>query len=61
MPPVVAFLGQADPVRWMLVIARGLFLQDMPEWLVLQNAWPLLLIGMFAFAAAWLAVRRAVT
>jgi ABC-2 type transport system permease protein len=61
MPAIVAFVGQADPVRWMLVIARGLFLQDMPAWLVLQNAWPLLLIGLFAFGAAWVAVRRVVT
>jgi ABC-2 type transport system permease protein len=61
MPAIVAFIGQADPVRWMLLIARGLFLQDMPAWLVLQNAWPLVLIGLVAFGAAWVAVRRVVT
>jgi ABC-2 type transport system permease protein len=61
MPAIVAFIGQVDPIRWMLVIARGLFLQDMPAWLVLQNAWPLALIGLAAFGAAWVAVRRVVT
>ena len=61
MPPIVAFIGQADPMRWMLVITRGLFLQDMPPWLVLQNALPLVAIAMIAFVAAWLAVRRVVT
>lgn len=61
MPAIVAFIGQVDPIRWMLVIARGLFLQDMPAWLVLQNAWPLVLIGLGAFGAAWVAVRRVVT
>ena len=30
MPPIVEFIGRADPVRYMLVAARGLFLQDMP-------------------------------
>ncbi|MDR3534051.1 MAG: ABC transporter permease [Rhodopila sp.] len=61
MPAVVAFIGQADPIRWMLMITRGLFLQDMPTWLVLQNAFPLVLIGLVAFGAAWIAVRRVVT
>jgi hypothetical protein len=45
----------------MLVITRGLFLQDMPASLVLQNAWPLVLIGGVAFGAAWVAVRRVVS
>jgi ABC-2 type transport system permease protein len=61
MPAIVAFIGQVDPIRWMLVIARGLFLQDMPAWLVVRNAWPLVLIGLTAFSAAWVAVRRVVT
>jgi ABC-2 type transport system permease protein len=61
MPAIVAFIGQADPVRWMLLITRGLFLQDMPASLVLQDAWKLVLIGGIAFSAAWIAVRRAVT
>ncbi|MFL5256753.1 MAG: ABC transporter permease [Rhodopila sp.] len=61
MPAVVALIGQIDPIRWMLVIARGLFLQDMPASLVLQTALPLLAIALVAFGVAWLAVRRVVS
>jgi ABC-2 type transport system permease protein len=61
MPAIAAFLGQADPIRWMLAIARGLFLQDMPPWLGVQNAWPLVLIGVTAFGTAWVTVRRVVS
>jgi ABC-2 type transport system permease protein len=61
MPDVVAFVSQIDPIRWMLVITRGLFLQDMPASLVLRSAWPLLLIALTAFGIAWLAVRRVVS
>jgi ABC-2 type transport system permease protein len=61
MPAVVAFIGLADPVRWMLVITRGLFLQDMPASLVFQNGWPLMLIGVVAFGVAWVAVRKVVS
>lgn len=61
MPAIVEFLGRADPIRWMLVISRGLFLQDLPLGLVLQNVGRLAVIGVVAFAAAWTAVRRAVS
>lgn len=61
MPDIVAFVGQADPVRWMLLITRGLFLQNMPASLVLRDAWKLALIGGIAFGTAWVAVRRVVT
>jgi hypothetical protein len=61
MPSIVAVIGQADPMRRMLSITRGLFLQDMPVSLVLRNTWPLILIGGVAFGAAWVAVRRVVT
>ncbi len=60
MPPIVELIGRADPIRWMLLIARGLFLQDMPLAVVLQYAWPLAVIGATSFAVAGLAVRRAV-
>jgi ABC-2 type transport system permease protein len=61
MPAIMAFIGQADPIRWMLIVTRGLFLQDMPVSLVVANAWPLVVIGLAAFGAAWLAVRRVVS
>lgn len=61
MPAIVELLGRADPIRWMLIIARGLFLQDMPLGVVLSNAWPLAIIGLVAFLIAGVAVRRAVS
>ncbi|HEY0185599.1 MAG TPA: ABC transporter permease [Rhodopila sp.] len=61
MPAIVAFIGQADPIRWMLIITRGLFLQGLPASLILRDAWKLVVIGGVAFAAAWVAVRRVVT
>jgi ABC-2 type transport system permease protein len=60
MPPIVELLSRGDPVRWMLTISRGLFLQDMPLAVVLANAWKLLAIAAAAFAVAGMAVRRAV-
>jgi len=61
MPAIVELLGRADPIRWMLVITRGLFLEQLPPLLVLQRCWPLVLIGVVAFGVAWSAVRRVVS
>ena len=60
MPPLVEWLSRADPVRYMLVVARGLFLQDMPVAVVLQQAWPMALIALVMLVVAGVAVRRAV-
>jgi ABC-2 type transport system permease protein len=48
-------------VRYMLVIARGLFLQDMSIGVVLGQAWPMALIAVVTLMAAGFAVRRAVS
>jgi ABC-2 type transport system permease protein len=48
-------------VRYMLVIARGLFLQDMPLAVVLGQAWPMALIAAVMLTVAGFAVRRAVS
>lgn len=61
MPDIVEFLGRADPIRWMMIITRGLFLQDLPFGIVLANVARLAAIGVVAFGAAWVAVRRAVS
>ena len=60
MPPVVEWLGRADPIRYMMVLARGLFLQDMPLSLVWQQCWPLALIALVTLTVAGVAARRAV-
>ena len=61
MPPLAELISRADPVRYMLVIARGLFLQDMPLGVVLSQAWPMALIAAVTLTAAGFAVRRALS
>ncbi|MCC6469662.1 MAG: ABC transporter permease [Alphaproteobacteria bacterium] len=58
MPDVVQWLTYVNPVRYVLVILRGLFLQDLPPHLVLQQLWPLLPIASVTMAAAALMFRR---
>jgi ABC-2 type transport system permease protein len=60
MPHAVEVLSRADPVRYMLIAARGLFLQDMPLAVVLQQAWPIALVALVTLGVASVAVRRAV-
>lgn len=61
MPPFVQMIGRADPVRYMLVAARDLFLQDPPAQVLWDQAWPMALIALVTLIAAWFAVRRAVS
>ncbi len=60
MPHIVELISRADPVRYMLVVARGLFLQDLPLSVALQQAWPMALNALVTLAVAGVAVRRAV-
>jgi ABC-2 type transport system permease protein len=47
------------PLRYMLVISKGLFLKAMPAKIVLENAWPLIVISCVNFiGAAWFFRRR---
>ena len=61
MPALAELASRIDPVRYMLVIARGLFLQDMPLGVVLGQAWPMALIAAAMLTVARFAVRRAVS
>jgi ABC-2 type transport system permease protein len=61
MPYLAELASRADPVRYMLVIARGLFLQDMPLAVVLGQGWPMALIAFAMLTVAGFAVRRAVS
>jgi ABC-2 type transport system permease protein len=55
MPGWLQTITYANPLRYMLTISRGVFLQDMPASLVLANVWPMAVIGVItATAAAWL-------
>jgi ABC-2 type transport system permease protein len=61
MPYAAELISRADPVRYMLVAARGLFLQDMPLAVLLSQAWPMALIAVAALTVAGFAVRRALS
>jgi ABC-2 type transport system permease protein len=58
MPHVVERLTLGNPVRYMMVISRGLFLQDLPTKVVLANAWPMAVIALVTLMLAGVAVRR---
>jgi ABC-2 type transport system permease protein len=59
IPPIVELIDRFDPVRYMLVTARGLFLHDMPVRIVLEQAWPMALITLLTVAG--FAARRALS
>jgi len=61
MPYAAELISRADPVRYMLVAARGLFLQDMPLAVLLSQAWPMALIAVATLTIAGFAVRRALS
>lgn len=48
-----------NPVRYYLVIAKGLFLKDMPASIVFENIWPMAIIAFVNLVAAtWFFRRR---
>lgn len=48
-----------NPLRYYLVIAKGLFLKDMPAAIVFENIWPMALIALFnLIGATWFFRRR---
>ena len=46
------------PLKFMLILSKGLFLKAMPARIVFENLWPLLLIGFFNIVGAGLFFRR---
>lgn len=58
-PHAVQVIGHADPIRYMTVVARGVFLQDMPLHVLVAQAWPMALIVLVTLTNACIAVRRA--
>jgi ABC-2 type transport system permease protein len=52
-------VAMINPLTHFMVIMRGVFLRDMPVWLVAQRVWPMALIAVVTLsAAAWLFRRR---
>ncbi len=59
MPEWLQYTTCINPLRYMLVIARGQFLKDMPFDIVIGNIWPMALIALFTLTAAtWLFRRK---
>jgi ABC-2 type transport system permease protein len=49
-----------NPLTHFIVIVRGVFLRDMPFWLVAERIWPMAATADVTLsAAAWLFQRRA--
>jgi drug efflux transport system permease protein len=59
MPVWLQPVAMISPLTHFMVIMRGVFLRDMPFWLVAQRIWPMALIAVVTIsAAAWLFRRR---
>jgi ABC-2 type transport system permease protein len=55
MPAPVQYLTYVDPLRYYLVVLRGVFLEGTPLHLLTQQLWPMALIAVVTLsAAAWL-------
>jgi ABC-2 type transport system permease protein len=55
MPPIVQKLTLLNPLRYFMVVIRGVFLEEAPVTLLLDQYWPMALIGSVTMlVAAWL-------
>ena len=59
MPDWLQPLTYANPLRYMMVVTKGVFLKDMPPLEILNNTWPMAIIAVFTLGfATWLFRRR---
>jgi ABC-2 type transport system permease protein len=59
MPSWLQPLAMANPLTHILVIIRGVFLRDMPFWLVAERIWPMAVSAVVTIsAAAWMFRRK---
>lgn len=59
MPPLVQDLTLINPLRYFLIILRGVFLEGLSVSQLLDQYWPMLLIGILNLGmAGWLFRRR---
>jgi ABC-2 type transport system permease protein len=59
MPPWLQTATLANPIRYFMVIVKGIFLKDMPASIIAQNLWPMAVIGSVTLTCAtWLFRRR---
>jgi ABC-2 type transport system permease protein len=52
MPIWLQHIDLINPLRYFLVIVKGLFLKNMPAHIVWMNIWPMMIIALFTFSAA---------
>lgn len=59
MPSWMQYVTLANPLRYILVINRGLFLKNMPFDIVLSNIWPMAIIAVVSISATtWFFTKR---
>lgn len=61
IPGGFGWLSVIDPMRYMLVLAREIFLQDMPVAVAVQQIWPMAAMAVVLMGVATAVVRRAVS
>ena len=55
MPPIVQNLTLINPMRYFMIIVRGVFLEGTPLHLLIDQLWPLAVIGIVNLVlAGWL-------
>lgn len=55
MPQWLQWVAVFNPLKYFLIITRGVCLKDIPFVIIFNNTWPMLFIGIFTLgAAAWL-------
>ena len=55
MPDWLQTITYGNPLRYFMLIVKGIFLKDLPATIVVENLWPMALIGLItAVSAAWL-------
>lgn len=52
MPEWLQYMTYANPLRYMLVISKGIFLKALPIDIVLSNTWPMAVIALFTLSGA---------
>lgn len=57
LQPVTAFI----PLKYMLIISKGIYLKAMPLKIVLQNLWPMVVIGICTLVGSGLLFRRRIS
>lgn len=58
MPKWLQNIDCINPLRYFLIIVKGVFLKNMPASMVLSYTWPIAIIAFFTFTGAYLFFKR---